>query len=136
YPYWYAHIIMIFHINVEYRDNKESHYSQPRCMNVLFVHWFRCDGSPTGFAAKCLQHLEFFDQDSLGEVFGFLDPDSVICGVHIIPAFAYSCTDTLLGPSFVCKEDKHDTDWCYYYLNMFIDCDMFVRFHGGGIGHK
>ncbi|KAG2030543.1 hypothetical protein BDR03DRAFT_843298, partial [Suillus americanus] len=145
-PYWYACIIMIFHVNVEYHENNESHYSQLRCMDVLFVRWFRRDGSPTGFAAKCLQRLEFFDQDSLGEAFGFLDPDSIICGVHIIPAFAYSHTDTLLGPSFVCKEEELDTDWHYYYVNIyvlifffiyrFIDRNIFMRFHGGRIGHK
>jgi hypothetical protein len=97
--------------------------------------------------------LEFFDQDSLGEAFGFLDPDSVIHRVHIIPAFAYSRTDTLLGPSFVRKEEDLDMDWHYYYVNMyvlifkknyishcstyrFVDRDIFMRFRGGGIGHK
>ncbi|KAG2739152.1 hypothetical protein P692DRAFT_201873415 [Suillus brevipes Sb2] len=85
---------------------------------------------------QCLQHLEFFDQDNLAEAFGFLDPDSIIRRVHIIPAFAYSRTDTLLGPSFVRKEEENDTDWRYYYLNMFVDRDTFMRFRGGGIGHK
>lgn len=89
-------------------------------MDVLFVRWFRRDGSPAGFSAKRLQHLEFFDKDSLDEAFGFLDPDSVIRGVHIIPAFAYSRTDTLLGPSFVRKEEELDTDWRYYYVNMYV----------------
>ncbi|KAG1855212.1 hypothetical protein DFJ58DRAFT_660000 [Suillus subalutaceus] len=139
-PYWYARVIRIFHVNVEYRENEESHYSRPRHMDVLFVRWFQRDGSPTAFTAKCLQQLELFDQDSLGEAFGFLDPDSVIRGVHIIPAFAYSHTDTLLGPSFVRKEEELDTDWRYYYVNItyyrFIDRDIFMRFHGGGIGHK
>jgi hypothetical protein len=89
-------------------------------MDVLFVRWFRRDGSPAGFSAKRLQRLEFFDKDSLDEAFGFLDPDSVIRGVHIIPAFAYSRTDTLLGPSFVRKEEELDTDWRYYYVNMYV----------------
>ncbi|KAG2068887.1 hypothetical protein BDR04DRAFT_1023286, partial [Suillus decipiens] len=141
-------IVRIFHVNVEYCENKYSHYSQPRCMEVLFVHWFRRDGLPAGFSAKRLQCFQFFDKDSLNEAFGFLDPDSIICGVHIIPAFAYSCTDTLLGPSFVHKEEELDTDWHYYYVNMyvlfspllyyslFVDRDIFMRFCGGRIGHK
>ncbi|KAH7890138.1 hypothetical protein F5I97DRAFT_1924654 [Phlebopus sp. FC_14] len=27
-------------------------------------------------------------------------------------------------------------DWQYYYVSMFVDRDMFMRFQGGGIGHK
>lgn len=41
-----------------------------------------------------------FDPDSLPDAFGFLDPDSVICGVHLIPAFNFDTTDKLLGLTF------------------------------------
>ena len=72
--------------------------------------------------AKRLQHLEFFNQDNLINAFGFIDPDCVIRGAHIIPAFAYGATEALLGPSFVQEWDRDgtkdlDMDWYYYYVN-------------------
>ncbi|KAG2136442.1 hypothetical protein DEU56DRAFT_756347 [Suillus clintonianus] len=27
-------------------------------------------------------------------------------------------------------------DWNYFYVNMFVDRDMFMRYRGGGVGHK
>ncbi|KAG2129235.1 uncharacterized protein EDB93DRAFT_1256297 [Suillus bovinus] len=48
--------------------------------------------------------------------FGFIDPDVVIWGTHLIPAF---------------EKDLHK-DWFYFYVNM----DMFMQYRGGGIGHK
>ncbi|KAF8235415.1 hypothetical protein L208DRAFT_1541333, partial [Tricholoma matsutake] len=27
-------------------------------------------------------------------------------------------------------------DWKFYYVGMFVDCDIVMRFCGGGIGHK
>ena len=70
---------------------------------------------------KRLPWLEFFDEESLPEAFGFLDPCSVMRGVHLIPAFAYGATKDLLHPSFVQPESdgiEWDTDWRYFYMNM------------------
>ncbi|KAF8223514.1 hypothetical protein L208DRAFT_1102319, partial [Tricholoma matsutake] len=53
-------------------------------------------------------------------------------GVHLIPAFAYGKTDGLLGPSIACPLKDNDQDWQYFYVNMFVDRDMFMRFRGGG----
>ncbi|KIJ14903.1 hypothetical protein PAXINDRAFT_23838, partial [Paxillus involutus ATCC 200175] len=95
-PYWYARVVLIFHVNVEYRKDPRSPYSSPTRMDVLFVRWLRRDNTPAGWTAKRLQHLEFFDQENQEEAFGFLDPDSVIRGVHLIPAFSYGSTQDLL----------------------------------------
>ena len=57
--------------------------------------------------AKQLQHLEFFNQDNLIDAFGFIGPDCIIRGAHIIPAFVYGATEALLGPSFVREWDRH-----------------------------
>ncbi|KAF9241994.1 hypothetical protein BU15DRAFT_38310, partial [Melanogaster broomeanus] len=130
-PYWYARVVLIFHVNIP--------YSTPTRMDVLFVRWLRRDNTPAGWTAKRLQRLEFFDQENQEEAFGFLDPDSVIRGVHLIPAFSYGSTQDLLpGPSFVRQEkgtEGWDKDWRYLYINIFVDRDMFMRFRGGGIGH-
>ncbi|KAI9568357.1 hypothetical protein HD554DRAFT_1980651, partial [Boletus coccyginus] len=71
--------------------------------------------------------------------FGFLDPDSVVHRVHLIPAFAYGHTEELLGHSYAHQQkDAEDwaSDWKYYYVNMFVDYDILMRFQGGGIDHK
>ncbi|KAG2134483.1 hypothetical protein DEU56DRAFT_720285, partial [Suillus clintonianus] len=121
-PYWYARVIGIFHINAEHQNNTGL-YSRPTRMDFLLVRWFRRDSSPAGWAAKRLHRLEFFDEDS-PDGYGFLDPDTVIRGVHLIPGFAYP-----IDP------DDLNSDSRFYYLNIFVDRDMFMRYRGGGIGH-
>ncbi|KAG2744431.1 hypothetical protein P692DRAFT_20878210 [Suillus brevipes Sb2] len=114
-PYWYARIIKVFHVNV-------WNYGPDITFNA-------------GWSAKRLHRIGFFkcnDPDS----FGFVDPDQVIRGVHLIPGFHYGRTDTRLGPSFVRPPEDKDTDWLYFYVNHFVDHDMFMRFRGGGVRHK
>ncbi|KIJ17497.1 hypothetical protein PAXINDRAFT_72847 [Paxillus involutus ATCC 200175] len=109
-------------------------------MDFLFVHWFQRDSNfNAGWDAKRPHCLQFFGKDHTADVFGFVDPDSVIRGVHLIPAFALGSTDEYLGPSFI-RQDPETAgwhlDWRYFYINMFVDRDMFMHFRGGGIGHK
>ncbi|ETW74958.1 hypothetical protein HETIRDRAFT_332168, partial [Heterobasidion irregulare TC 32-1] len=68
--------------------------------------------------------------------FGFLDPEQIICSVHLIPAFAHEHTSERLGSSITQQPAENDEDWEGYHINMFVDRDMFMHFHGGGIGHK
>ncbi|KAG2125107.1 hypothetical protein DEU56DRAFT_825868 [Suillus clintonianus] len=138
-PYWYARVVQIFHVNVEHRGHGTLPCTPPTRIDCLFVRWFRRDVSPAGWAAKRLQRLEFFDEDSLPDAFGFLDPNSVVRGVHLIPAFNFETTNTLLGPTFARKKSdscEEHSDWRFYYVNIFVDRDMFMRFRGGGVGHK
>ncbi|ETW82712.1 hypothetical protein HETIRDRAFT_163142 [Heterobasidion irregulare TC 32-1] len=86
--------------------------------------------------------------------------DDVVRGVHMIPGFAYGRTSELLAHSIARKheenkpdgnDDEEDPEWMYqneydecceetdylfYYVGMFADRDMFMRFRGGGIGHR
>ncbi|KIO03576.1 hypothetical protein M404DRAFT_26885 [Pisolithus tinctorius Marx 270] len=136
-PYWYTRVIKIFHVNVRYYDNNASSDGIKQ-MNVLFVRWFgRDNGRPggSGFAARRLYRVGFISDDD-PDAFGFLDPDVVIRGVHLIPAFSLGRTSEYLGPSFVRPDEDLHEDWRYFDVNMFVDRDMFMRFRGGGIGHK
>ncbi|KIJ57919.1 hypothetical protein HYDPIDRAFT_141904 [Hydnomerulius pinastri MD-312] len=121
-PYWYARVVRIFHVMVEHRHDRRSPYSQPTRMDVLFVRWFQRDSNlSSGWDAKRLHRLQFFNQDHIADAFGFVDPDSVIRGVHLIPAFAFGPTDEYLGPSFVRQDpESHGwhLDWRYFYINM------------------
>ncbi|KIJ06917.1 hypothetical protein PAXINDRAFT_19881 [Paxillus involutus ATCC 200175] len=108
-PYWYARIIGIFHVNIVQNTNDLGLETTPR--------------------------IGFFEGDD-PSAFGFLDPKAVIRGVHLIPAFTYGRTADLLQPSIIRQPVDGDTDWDWYYVNIFVDRDMFMRFRGGGVGHK
>ena len=90
-------------------------------MDVLFVRWFRLDVNyPCGWSEKRLHRLQFFGQEN-EDAFGFLDPESVVRGVHIIPAFGYYHSRGLLAGGSrrrrIVETDDPDADWKYYYIN-------------------
>ncbi|KAG2063685.1 hypothetical protein BDR04DRAFT_1037310, partial [Suillus decipiens] len=68
--------------------------------------------------------------------FSFVDLDQVIRAVHLIPGFEHGHTDTRLTPSFVHPAEDHNQDFLYFYVNHFVDHDMFMCFHGGSISHQ
>ncbi|KAI0760923.1 hypothetical protein BD413DRAFT_666261 [Trametes elegans] len=127
-PYWYTRIIHIFHVTVcQARLDVERpgafNYTRPQWLNVVFIRWF---------------------------TFGFLDPDVIIRGAHLVPLFHLGHTDRLLPPSVAragqnVHEDgrNHALDYQNYYVNMyaltksnrFVDRDMFMRYLGGAVGH-
>ncbi|KAG2068095.1 hypothetical protein BDR04DRAFT_1129368 [Suillus decipiens] len=124
-PYWYA---QIFGTTVTRTPLHQNH--------VLFICWFACNVTFKG------GWLGLFTGNDPG-CFRFLDPDQVIHGVHLIPAFAHGRTDHYMGPSFVRHEEDGDEDWWYHYTihnsnycTRFVDRDMFMRFRSGGVGHK
>ncbi|KAJ3526650.1 hypothetical protein NM688_g8235 [Phlebia brevispora] len=134
-PYWYARIVGIFHLYVQdFRETAKT--SEPQRMDVLWVRWFGRDmTAPGGFRARRLYRIGFVSDDD-PDAFGFILPDEVIRGVHLIPAFKHGSTDEYLPPSMVRPESDDDEDWVYYYVNIFVDRDMIMRFLGGGIGHR
>ena len=84
-------------------------------MEFLWVRWFGRELSHrAGWKAKRLHHVGFDEQDQ----FGFLDPNDVIRGVHLIPAFEHGQISDKLGPSIARQPDENDKDWAYYYVNM------------------
>ena len=123
-PFWYARVCLVFHILVEHRPDLLSPFSKPKRMDVLFVRWFRLDiNINSGWDAKRLPRLQFFDKEHSTEAFGFVNPDCVIRGVHLIPAFTAGPTDELLDESFVHIEPlaegwRGGEDWTFFYVNM------------------
>ncbi|KAF5384836.1 hypothetical protein D9615_000907 [Tricholomella constricta] len=130
-PFAYARILGVFHADVTH--NVPGNSRVPVSIEFLWVRWYRRD--PTyraGFKRKRLHRLEFLP-DSDPDAYGFLNPDEVIRGSHIIPAFYYGPTETF-APSLARAADELD-DWVYYYVNIFVDRDMYMRYAGGGVGH-
>jgi hypothetical protein len=87
-------------------------------MEFLFVRWFGHDLKHRGgWRNKWLHRIGFVDGDD-NAAFGFLDPQEVIRGVHLIPVFYYGRTCELFPPSRIARPDyDKDEDWQYFYIN-------------------
>lgn len=115
-PFDYARIIGIFHVEVahpSFNDDYRGHH-----LEILWVRRFRVDHSySAGFKKKRMHRVAFLGSDD-PDSFGFLHPDEVIRGAHLIPAFHHGGTsDYLTGKSLARNEDESD-DYKYFYVNM------------------
>ncbi|KAG6913249.1 hypothetical protein DXG01_008413 [Tephrocybe rancida] len=129
-PYWYFRIVKIFHTMV--RLNHPGQQFQR--VEFLWGRWYGFDyEAKSGFVAKRMHQIGFMEGS---DAFDFVNPRDVLRAVHLIPRFAGPRIGDLLGPSMARREDEDDLDYERYYVDMFVDRDMFVRFTGGGIGHR
>ncbi|PPQ73389.1 hypothetical protein CVT24_008509 [Panaeolus cyanescens] len=156
-PYWYAKIIGIYHVLVVHH----SLQPEPKLMHFPWVRWYGMEPSKHykyGWKAQKLPRIGFVDdssatgntphssdtsdsdsstnEDLSSPAFGFIDPANVIRAVHLIPAFHHGHTKGLLGASDLARQpEEEDSDWNFFYVNIFADRDMMMRFRGGGVGH-
>ncbi|KIL62147.1 hypothetical protein M378DRAFT_13086 [Amanita muscaria Koide BX008] len=121
-PYWYARVLGVFHVNIYLKSDASRKHQR---VDFLWVHWFgRILDQPGGWKARCFHRVGFVNaQDEAA--FGFVDPANVIRSVYLIPDFD--------GHS---DNENSSGDWTQFYVNIFPDRDMVMRFRGGGIGHK
>ena len=120
-PYWYAHVIGIFHTYV-----LSTHLNvgeRMLCsMDFLWVRWFGVEPSPYchGFCYAHLPKIGFVE--SLDKyAFTFLDPTQVVRGAHLIPTFSAGRTSSLLPvPRSVARilVPNEADDWVNFYVNM------------------
>ncbi|KAF8165838.1 hypothetical protein B0H34DRAFT_856090 [Crassisporium funariophilum] len=136
-PYWYARIIGIYHAIVSH-----PRLSEPKKMDFLRVQWYGLDPDPVvgnGWKARRLPRIGFVedgDECDASPPFGFVDPANIVRGIHLIHAFKDGCTADLLGPSKLARaESDSNNDFNFFYVNIFSDRDMMMRFRGGGVGH-
>lgn len=119
-PYWYARVIGIFHAYVRH-VGLASKSEEPQKMEFLWVRWFGRDMQHRGgWKSQRLHRVGFVDSDN-PEAFGFLDPNEVIRGVHMIPAFAHGHTSDLLAPSIARQAVENDEDWRFYYIGRCVE---------------
>ena len=90
----------------------------PKHINFLWVRWFAHNRNlKAGWAVRRLPCIGFYPHDE-PEGFGFIKPEQVIHGMHLIPAFRFGCTTALLPPSITRRMSDNDEDWDWYYVNM------------------
>ncbi|KAF9033895.1 hypothetical protein BJ165DRAFT_1396369 [Panaeolus papilionaceus] len=139
-PFSYARIIGAFHAEITYSGNKRRQITRPTRIDFLWVRWFELDNTyQGGWDTKRLHRIRFVPSTD-ESAFGFLDPDCVIRGTHLIPAYAHGTTTEYLPVTSIARNKETrdligDEDYRYHYVNMFVDRDMFMRYLGGGIGH-
>ncbi len=125
-PFDYARVIGIFHVRVDH----PTLAPEVQKLDVLWVRNFVVDTAyRSGFKRKRLPRLQFATGPA---AFGFLNPDEVIRGSHIIPVFAWGPTRDLLGQSiarqcfsgdvldkaFVWPDEPDEDDYTHYYVNL------------------
>ncbi|KAK7037661.1 hypothetical protein VNI00_010884 [Paramarasmius palmivorus] len=150
-PYMYGRVCGVYHANVRlWGDPKKSRGNKLATLPFIWVRWYELDNSGryrSGFKAKRLHRLRFcLPDDPLA--FEFLDPHCVIRAVHLIPCFKSGMDErrNMLDAESLARRQKsrnaagekvvETKDWKYYYVNHFVDRDMFMRFRAGGVGHQ
>ena len=88
--YQYARVLGIFHMYVQHRATTESSaWSDKERVDVLWVRWFQVDSErPMSWSNARMPSLHFVTDSGDLDTYGFVDPNSVIRGAHIIPTFA------------------------------------------------
>ncbi|TFK17414.1 hypothetical protein FA15DRAFT_661464 [Coprinopsis marcescibilis] len=126
--YKYGCIIGIFSSNVMFVGTfKDStHCYDTRLLKFLWVRWFQPISATPGPGLEHLDNLKFYPLRS-DNAFGFLDPSEVIRAVHIIPRFASGPRTAPGDPLKKSGWIREEEDWNAYYVNRFVDRDMFMH---------
>ncbi|PPR03767.1 hypothetical protein CVT24_007510 [Panaeolus cyanescens] len=144
-PFSYARIFRLFHVDITYHCQDGRSFMVPKTFDIAWVRWLQIDEEHnSGWEARRLHRVHFVPHNTLqSAAFGFVNPDDIIRGVHLIPAFAHGTTTEYLSTESIARNKDaqrfigaQNEDYRYYYVNMFVDRDMFMRFAGGGIGHQ
>ncbi|KAJ7178830.1 hypothetical protein C8R43DRAFT_822754, partial [Mycena crocata] len=137
-PFWYARVLGIFHVEVLHTVS-ESRNGSPQHMEFLWVRWYGTEpGYRSGFKAARVPKIGFVpDLDDFA--FGFLDPSLILRGYHIVPAFAAGRSSSLLtlppDQSTAARAPGEKDDRENFYVIIWVDRDMFMRYVGDGVRH-
>ena len=112
-PYVYAQVLGIYRLYILHGPTMVDEAK----MDVLWVRWFKIDETHrAGWKAKRLYRIKFVPSLKDG-AFGFLDPEDVIRGVHLIPGFHHGCRrPSPDNPASIWDHEK-GSDWQTRYVN-------------------
>ena len=118
-PYWYAQVLGIFHTNVSTNHPAAPINSSER-MEFLWVWWLRIEPGHRSSSKVARLPKVGFIENADEDAFGFLDPDLVIRGSHLIPDFNSGQTQDLMpynGPTVAQPLNLKD-DCINFYVNI------------------
>jgi len=143
-------VMTTFHVLARLRSDPGADYKR---LDVVWLRWLGDEpGYKSGFQAERLERVGFVPDDGRMGPFGFVDPNGIIRGASLQPVFELGRRFDLLERSF-CQDT--DGDWGFFdvirlseftfsqredknltiALHRFVDCDMAMRYRGGGVGH-
>lgn len=106
-PFAYAHVLGLFHADVYY--TVPGVRPKQHTMDFVWVRYYRLDTRyKAGFKHKRLHRVELLPEDH-PDAFGFIDPDDIIRGAHIVPAFTHGT---------ITESGAASERWMYHYINM------------------
>ena len=112
-PFLYARVLGAYHANVIYTGPGMLDYTARR-FNFLWVRWYQVvDPGSSGWNKSTLDTVRFppMHEDNS---FGFVDPDDVMRGCHILPAFANGKREGANVDVSRCAKDTKD--YLLYYV--------------------
>jgi hypothetical protein len=113
-PFLYARILGIYHVNVVYTGEGMLDYNARR-VEFLWVRWFEYDGSRSvrwdDFKLDSIRFPPVVTEGS----FGFVDPNDVLRGCHVIPVFKRGKVH--LDEIRISRLANDAHDWSRYYVN-------------------
>jgi len=128
-PYWYAQVLGIYHTHVSTTHPAAmKHSAQP--IQFLWVRWLGTEpGYRSGSRVARLPKVGFVEVTD-EDAFGFLDPDLVIRGSHLIPAFHSGRTCDLMPYDGVtsARSANEKDDWVNFYVNMYDSLPIKARY--------
>ena len=110
-PYTHAQVLGIYRLSVLHGPKMADEAK----MDVLWVRWFKIDEThQAGWKAKRLYRIKFVPSLEDG-AFGFLDPNNIIRGSHLIPGFhhGHRCP----SPNDPTSIWDQESDWQTFYVN-------------------
>lgn len=112
-PYAYARVLGIYRLDVLHGPTMLDEVS----MDVLWVRWFKIDKAHrAGWKAKRLYRIKFAPAIE-DDAFGFLDPNDIIRGSHLIPGFILGLRTRSLDDPASTWDPENKSDWKTYYVN-------------------
>lgn len=112
-PYAYARVLGIFRLDVLHGPTM----SDETRMDVLWVRWFKIDEAHrAGWKAKRLYRIKPIPALEDG-AFGFIDPNDIICGSHLIPGFKLGHRVHSRSNPVSKWDPKKESDWEAHYVN-------------------
>ena len=112
-PYAYARVLGIFRVNVLHGPTMSTETR----MDVLWVRWFKIDETHrAGWKAKQLYRLKLIPALN-DNTFGFLDPNDIIHGSHLLPGFKLGRHMHSPADPASAWDPEEESDWKMYYVN-------------------
>ena len=112
-PYAYAQVLGIYRVDVLHGPTMSDEARK----DVLWVRWFKIDETHrAGWKAKRLYRLKFVPALE-DDAFGFLDPDDIIRGSHLIAGFNLGPRSRSPSDPASVWDPEKESDWKTYYVN-------------------